>query len=150
MTESNTDTEPEVTTEAERAELLVLYQVNTQDLANFKDQQWTLTNYTLIAFAAIIGIPQIPAIEISICGRLILCGIATIVALLATWLIWRLRTSIEDRRKRNERIFPRLTPAFRAARGHKTVISSTEIYVFLVLFLLIGLGLVWWIVAAVK
>jgi small-conductance mechanosensitive channel len=150
MAESNTDAEPEVLTEAERAELLALYQVNTQDLANFKDQQWTLTNYTLVAFAAIIGVPRIPGIEVSICGRLVLCVIATIVALLATWLIWRLRTSIEDRRKRNERIFPRLTPAFRAARGDKTAISSTEMYVFLVLFLLIGLGLVWWLVYAVK
>lgn len=150
MVESNINTESKVLTDAERAELLALYQVNTQDLTNFKGQQWSLTNYALVAFAAIIGIPRIPGIVVSSCGRLILCVIATAVTLLATCLLWRLRTSIEDRRKRNDRIFLRLSPAFRTARGEKTTVSSTEMYAFLVLFLVIGLGLVWWLAYAAQ
>lgn len=139
-----------VLSEDEREELLVLYQVTAQDLAEFKNQQWVLTNYALVAFAAIIGIPRIPGVDVSSCGRLLLSVGGTLVFLVAVWIIWRLKTSIEDRRGTLQRIFPRLSPTFQVARGEKTPVSATEVFLFLCLLLVLGLVLVWWLVYVVK
>lgn len=134
----------------EREELLALYQVTAQDLVEFKNQQWVLANYALIGFASIIGIPRIPGVDVSSCGRLLLCLGGTLVAVVAAWILWRLKTSIEERRARLQRIFPRLSLTFQAARGGKTLVSATEMFFFLCLLLALGLVLVWWLVYVVK
>jgi hypothetical protein len=67
-------------TDSERQELLALYQVTAQDLAFFKGQQWTLTNYTSVALAAIVGIAQLPGSALTPCARLVLSIIASVVA----------------------------------------------------------------------
>ncbi len=131
----------------ERQELLALYQVTTQDLAFFKSQQWTLTNYTLVAFAAIVGSLHIDSsLTIGPCGRLVLCLIATLIGVIAAWVLWRLKRAIDERRDRLKRIFARFSLTFRDARGEKTQVGSNEMLAFLCVLLGIGLGFVWWLV----
>ena len=43
----------------EQNEFLTLYQVSAQEIASFKEQQWKVTNYGLLLYAAIIGIPKL-------------------------------------------------------------------------------------------
>lgn len=46
-------------TSEERADLHVLYQVTAQDLAFFKTQQWSITNYTFLIYAGVVGLDQL-------------------------------------------------------------------------------------------
>lgn len=139
-------TEATELSEREHKELTTLYQVTVSDLAFFKSQQWTLTNYALLAFGAVVAIRYIPQLQISRCGKVVLCAIATVVYLLTGWLLWRLKESIEVRRERLERIFAKFTETFRGARGEKKQVSATEVSIFLGIVLTFGIGLVWWIV----
>ena len=96
-------------TNREHQELSSLYQVTVSDLAFFKSQQWTLTNYALVAFAAIIGIPFLESVAVELCGRLLLCLVATIVYVFSTVLLWRLKSSIDERRERLDRVFDKIS-----------------------------------------
>jgi len=40
----------------DREELRLLYQVTAADLAYFKSQQWSVTNYTLLLLAGVLGV----------------------------------------------------------------------------------------------
>jgi len=133
----------------EREELLALYQVTTQDLAFFKSQQWAITNYVLVAFAAIVGIPQLAGSSVGSCARLLLCFAATVTAVLGFWVLFRLKRSIDERRARLDRIFARLSSEFQNARGTKVQVSSLEMFVFLCVLLAIGMVLTCWLVYAV-
>lgn len=134
--------------ESEREELLSLYQVTTQDLAFFKSQQWTLTNYALAAYVAIVGVPELFDVERATCATWALCAAVLAVAVSAAWVLWRLHGSIEERRSRLERIYGQLSQTFRDARGIKPSVSALEMMAVLWLFLAIGLGMSWWLLLA--
>jgi hypothetical protein len=132
--------------EREHQELTTLYQATVSDLAFFKSQQWTITNYALLAFGSVIAVRYIPGIAFGSCGKAILCIVATVVYFLAGWLLWRLKESIEVRRERLERIFAEFTKKFRDVRGEKKQVSATEVFIFLSLVLTFGIAIVWWVI----
>lgn len=107
--------------EHERTELLALYPVTTQDLAFFKSQQWSLTNYGLVALAAIAGVRQLANVNVTPCIAVVLCSVAILITLLTGLLLWRLHGSIKERRARLERIYALLSDEFRAARALRRV-----------------------------
>ena len=132
----------------ERTELLALYQVTTQDLAFFKSQQWSLTNYGLLALAAIAGIPQITGLPGTKCIATILCISAVAITALTAFLLWRLHGSIEVRRGRLEKVYAKLSDAFREARGIKPSVSAWEMVIPLWVVLLVALALSLWLVVS--
>jgi hypothetical protein len=132
----------------ERADLIALYQVTTQDLAFFKSQQWSLTNYGLLALTAIAGTPQITGLTVTKCIAVILCISAVVIAGLTAWLLWRLHGSIEQRRDRLERVYAKLSDAFRDARGVKSSASAWEMVIPLWAVLLLALALSLWLVVS--
>jgi hypothetical protein len=129
-----------------RAELLALYQVTTQDLAFFKSQQWSLTNYGLLGLAAIAGIPQLSGLRVTPLGTTLLCAIAAAVAATTAWFLWRLHRSIEERRNRLDRVYAMLSSEFKAARGDKGSTSAWEMVSPLWLILAVALGLSLWVI----
>jgi len=135
-------------TDAERSELLALYQVTTQDLAFFKSQQWSLTNYGLLALAALAGVRQFSGMQVTPCVMFILCTVAVAAALITAWLLWRLHGSIEERRARLERLYARFSEEFRKARGEKKSVSAWEMVLPLWFVLTVALGLVLWLLIA--
>ncbi|MGH8635420.1 MAG: hypothetical protein ACRET7_14980, partial [Burkholderiales bacterium] len=60
-------------------------------------------------------------------------------------VLYRLKQSIDERRDRLERIYERLSDAFRAARGDKPRVSPTEMVGFLYVLLAVGVALAWWL-----
>ena len=46
-------------TEADRAELQLLYTVSVSDIAGFKQQQWSVTNHSLAIQAALVASGQL-------------------------------------------------------------------------------------------
>jgi hypothetical protein len=131
--------------ESEHQDLLVLYQVTAQDQAFFKSQQWTLTNYALVAFAAIVGIPQLAGVILTRCSQLALSIGAILIAISAMWVIYRLKQSIEERRKRLGRIYVKLSNEFRMARGNKPKVSANEMLIFLYVLIFLGLVIALWL-----
>lgn len=132
----------------EHAELLVLYQVTTQDLTFFKSQQWALTNYGLLALAAIVGVRQLSQVKITPCVATLLCAVAVFLTVLTAWLLLRLHGSIEERRGRLERIYARFSDEFRTARGMKRSVSAWEIVLPLFGLLALALWLTVWLLFA--
>ena len=132
-------------TDPERTELLALYQVTTQDLVFFKSQQWTLTNYSLLALAALAGIRQLSGLQITSCTTVILCLAAGLITFANAFVLWRLNDSIVERRARLDRIFKLFSEEFRKARGDKKGVSSWEIVLPLWVVLSVAFALVLWI-----
>ncbi len=130
----------------EHQELTALYQVTAQDLVQFKRQQWVLANYTILAFAAIIGVSKLPELKLELCGSFLLCLVASVVFGLSVHILWQLKSSIDVRRNRLSCIKEKYSQAYRKCWGEKKQVSSGEMFFFLLLVLLIGLGFVWWLV----
>jgi hypothetical protein len=131
--------------EAERTEILALYQVTTQDLVFFKSQQWTLLNYGLVALAAVAAVPQITGLNPTAIGRWVLMAAAALVTVATAWLLWRLHGSIEERRARLQRVYTRLSDEFRLARGVKTSVNPWEMLIPLHVLLAIACGFSLWV-----
>lgn len=134
------------TNDREHQELTALYQVTAQDLAQFKSQQWTLANYTILAFAAIIGVSKFPDLKLDLCGSFLLCLVASVIFGLAVHILWQLKTSSDVRRNRLKCIKENYSEMYRECWGEKKQVSAGEMFFFLLLVLLIGLGFVWWLV----
>ena len=134
--------------DGERAELLALYQVTTQDLAFFKSQQWTLTNYALVALAAVAGVSQIPGLRVTTSATVLLCISASVMVLLTAWLLDRLQGSIAERRSRLASLYERFSDEFRVARGIKLSASAWETIAPLWTVLFLAFALVLWILIA--
>jgi uncharacterized membrane protein len=128
-------------------ELRLLYQVSVQDLAFFKGQQWLITNYGILLYATLVGIPQIPNLSLKPCERLILCLLATALAGTGVFLLWKLERSINARRDRLRKIFKTFTKSFCLAwkSKYKDPDAPTT-SIMLGCILVIGAGAVWWLV----
>jgi hypothetical protein len=88
-------------TEADQEELRLLYQVSTADIAFFKQQQWSVTNYTLTIHAALLFIAyQILKAPLGVWSVGLLAIFVWGVFAAALMVIDRLHTSIEGRRIR--------------------------------------------------
>lgn len=103
-------------TEDDRADLRLLYEVSTQDIAFFKQQQWKANGYALAFYAAVLaiflqGIPQSLRLDAALISALVSVLIATI----ATHMTATLEQSIDDRRKRLDKVRKKLSPHFRNA-----------------------------------
>lgn len=130
----------------ERQELLALYQVTTQDLAFFKSQQWTLLNYTLVGFAALAGIVHLEYVAATDSIKYLLCIAAFVVCGIGFWVEGHLHGSIEERRDRLERVFLKLSDAFKEARGNKPKVSAKEMLIFIRIVIVTGFLLACWVI----
>lgn len=130
-------------------ELRLLYQVTIQDLVFFKQQQWSITSYVLLLDTAIIGIPQLPKTDISTCERLLLCILATGLTLAGVYLLWKLEMSIKARRGRLKNIRRLFTKTFCLVwRSEHKAADSPAIAILLGVIIIVGAGIIWWLVYA--
>jgi hypothetical protein len=84
----------------DRSELIALYQVTVQDLAFFKKQQWSITNYALLLDAAIVGALHVVGPTLTSFERVVAAGLAIVVGVLAWNLVADFAAAIEVRRAR--------------------------------------------------
>lgn len=102
--------------EEERDDLHALYQACVTDLSFFKAQQWSITNYTLIAYGALFAATEV--IRNNECWIKVAFAILAIsVGISDTFLILSLRKAIMVRQARLAIIREKLTPIFREAWG---------------------------------
>ena len=128
-------------------ELRLLYEVTTQELVFFKQQQWSVTNYVLLLFGAFFGVSQLDALKVGACERFVLCHFATALAVVGILLVWTLEKSIIARRDRLGKVRRTFTKFFCLAwkSKHKAPDSGA---VACLLAMVMGFGalFLWWFV----
>ena len=124
----------------ERADLHLLYQMTVQDLAFFKAQQWSITNFTFLLYAAIVGLKQL--LRASCFSSLLLGIIAVLVGTSSIYLLRRFEISIEGRRARLTFIRGKLSNVFNEAWGAMSKEEPTFLIPFRIMSAALGLGVV--------
>jgi hypothetical protein len=87
-------------TEHDHEELLLLYSSSVSELAAFKQQQWSVTNYTLVVNAALVAAGQIIGDCVRTSERFLLLSLVVISAALGLRVLYLLQCSIRARRDR--------------------------------------------------
>lgn len=101
-------------------ELRLLYSVTVSDLAGFKQQQWNVTNYGLLLYAAIASVPQL--IGKITQGEVAFLWLTSLAVMITGWILqWMLRASLVARWERLTEIRKKhFSEEFRSAwRGGK-------------------------------
>lgn len=81
-------------------ELRMLYQVTVSDLSYFKTQQWSVTNYSLLIFTALVGVAQLIRPLAGPYERLFLVTLAVAGAAAGLAILSKLQKSISVRQSR--------------------------------------------------
>lgn len=93
MTEDAGNTSP-----GGQADWRILWQLSTQDIAFFKSQQWLVTNYGALVYAAILGIFALINDNASQFERWLLAAFAVAGGVACAYVINSLQTAIETAR----------------------------------------------------
>ncbi len=72
----------------------LIYQIGVQNIAFLKRQQWAVTNYALLLYAALIAISQLLPTSANNIERLVFTTIVIALAVAAIWMLWSLHHSI--------------------------------------------------------
>ena len=138
MSGENTDTSEE---------LRLLYDVSVTELEFFKRQQWSVTNYALLLYAGIVGVARLLQGNISNTEKLVLCLVATGVAVLGSYILWVLNNSIDVRKARLSAARKQFSTTFHSAFSAKEKAEEAlSINVLLLGVVLVGAIAVWWLV----
>lgn len=134
-------------TEADRAELQLLYTVSASDIAGFKQQQWSVTNHALAIQAALVAVGRL--LKEPVCGweRWILVVLVGITAAVGGSVLFRLHRSIKGRRERLRRIRAHFGKPFNDAWS--VCKQPDQVYIFLAIALVIAALVASWLVVAV-
>jgi hypothetical protein len=128
-------------------ELRLLYQITAGDLAYFKTQQWSVTNYTLLLYAGVIGVAQMLKPSVTVVDRVVLVTVTIFVAMSALIILAKLQKSVRVRQSRLDAVRTKFTDAFQLAWSaeEKGVERFHAIYL-LRIAVVVGAGVVCWLV----
>jgi hypothetical protein len=130
-----------------REDLRVLYQVTSQDLAFFKQQQWSTTNYALLLQASMVGVLQLTGATTTEWERIAACILATGVGAVGVALVATLERSITARRHRLSKVRAQLSPEFRDAWETPAKTPDSPITALVLgSAIVLGVVVVWWVV----
>ena len=106
--------------DTEHQELLILYQVTVGELSYFKTQQWSVTTYAFLLYAAIAGVKQLVGDPHGLSEKVILTCFTIIVLIAAITVITKLQDSIEVRQARLDATRMHFGEKFNAAWNAKS------------------------------
>ena len=98
----------------EREDLHALYQACVADLSFFKSQQWSIANYTFLAYGGLFAAAQLTKLD-SCWFKAALVALVVAVATSGVVLVLSLHRAIKVRQARLAFIRDKLTDTFRAA-----------------------------------
>lgn len=102
-------------------ELRLLYSVTVADIAGFKQQQWKITNYGLLLYAAIASVPKL--LDKLTQTEFVLLWLTSLAVMITGWVfVWMFHASLKARWERLTEIRKKyFTEEFRNAwRGGKS------------------------------
>jgi hypothetical protein len=136
-----TDSDAEKPSPDEKAkindELRLLYTSCVSEIASFKQQQWNVTNYGLLSYAAIVSLPKLVASKLIMWELTVLYVLASAVLIAGWYLVGMLDDGIELRRDRLRAIRDEhFTQEFKDARlaGHPEPQSQSLVWFFKAVF----------------
>ncbi len=100
-------------------ELRMLYGITVTDLSYFKQQQWSVTNYALLAEAGLIGIAQLLGEPLPVADRGVLACLAVAAAVVALFVLNKLQRSVSLRQARLDAVRETLGDPFKRAWAAK-------------------------------
>lgn len=107
-------------------ELRLLYSVTVADIAGFKQQQWKITNYGILLYAAIASIPKLIK-EPNQTEYIILWLASLVVMITGCVLIWMFHGSLKARWERLTETRKSFTEEFKNAwRGGKSIEAAPD------------------------
>ena len=146
----NTESEPKSPplTDSDAEELRLLYQVSVADIAFFKQQQWSATNYTMAIHAALLFIAYqlLKGGALAIWQMWLLTVLAWAVCVAGLAVVARLQTSILGRRTRLERVRTHFGNPFTEAWSISK--PPDDVHWLLVFVVLLSAAVVTWLVLA--
>lgn len=101
----------------EHEELIMLHQISSNDLAFFKRQQWAVTNYAILIYAALLTINQQLISNVTVWHRLVFIILTVATAISALLIIRELQEAIACRQKRLDKIIEKFSDTFQDVRG---------------------------------
>lgn len=129
----------------EREELRLLYQVSVSDIAFFKQQQWSATNYILAIYAAMLFIAyQLLEKPLTTWQQWLLVVLTWSATVGGVAVVLRLQNSILGRRTRLERVKKHFGKAFEHAWSIPK--PPDDNHWLLVAIMLVGAAVVTWLV----
>jgi len=131
----------------DRDDLRLLYQISVNDLTYFKTQQWSVTNYTLLLYAGVVGVAQMLKPGLSVADRYVLVVLTVIVAAAVLGILTKLQKSVNVRQLRLDAVRTKMSDAFHFAWS--TEDKGREVFhaiYSLRVAVLGGAGLVCWLV----
>ena len=133
MTETTTPT----LSDTEREELRLLYSVSVGDIAFFKQQQWTVTNYAIGTYVALVAADKLLAAEPCTWAFWVLGGAVVGAAVAGVGVVRRLQRSIKVRRGRLSAVRSRFSDAFLDA-WHQHKDEKDDIHLLLQAVVILG------------
>ena len=101
-------------------ELRMLYQITVSDLSYFKTQQWSVTNYSLLIYAALVGVAQLLNPTLANSERFFLSGLALTAMAAGITVLRKLQTSILVRQARLDAARDNFSNIFKQAWAAET------------------------------
>ena len=130
--------------EADRAELQLLYKVSVSDIAGFKQQQWSVTSHALAIQAALVAVGQLLKEPLCNWERWVLVVLVGITAAIGGSVLFRLHRSIQERRERLRRVRAHFGKPFNDAWS--VCKQPDQVHIFLALALVIAALIASWLV----
>ena len=128
-------------------ELRLLYEASVDELDFFKRQQWSVTHYALLLYAAVVGVARLLDGNVSGAEKLAFCLVTTGVAVLGSYILWVLNNSIVVRKARLAAVRKNFSTTFHSAwTAKEKPEEALGIYGLLMAVVVIGALTVWWLV----
>jgi hypothetical protein len=133
-------------TKPDHEELRLLYQVTVSDLTYFKTQQWSVTNYSLLLYAGLVGVAQMLKPNLQASDRTLLVIIVAFVLIAALVVLYKLQASIVVRQARLDAVREQFTDEFHVAwAAEKKGAERLHAIFFLRVAVIGGACLVFWL-----
>ncbi len=121
-------------------ELRLLYQLTVGDLTYFKTQQWSVSNYSMLLFAGLVGVTQLLKPSPTLGDRALLVTAVALVLIAAFVVIYKLQASIVIRQARLDAVRRQFTDEFHVAWTAEEKSAEVLHSVFLLRLALVGGG----------
>ena len=96
----------------DRDELRLLYEVTVSDLTYFKTQQWSVANYCMLSYAALVGVATLLRADLRLGERIALVTLALATCISTLIVLSKLQTSISIRQTRLDALRESLGTAY--------------------------------------
>lgn len=131
----------------EQEEWRLIHQISAQEIDFFKGQQWKISNYGLLLYAAIVGIATLLRCSPTEAERWALSALVWIIGACGVYVVWNLHKAIEAQRTRLNVAFDHFSENVRKTLSALNLESRVhaDVSVLLTIVLVMGAVITSWL-----